>query len=541
MNITGANFIGFKSSAAGSSTFRAFAPAKDEYLPEAFTIATEKELQWAVNEAARAFQAYRALSYDRRAAFLDAIAREIMDLGNVLIERCSAETGLPVGRLTGERKRTCDQLQLFAKLLRDGWWVDARIDKAQPERQPLPAPDIRRMLVPLGPVAVFGAGNFPLAFSTAGGDTASALAAGCPVVVKSHPSHPGTNALVASAIIRAAQQTAMPEGIFSSLSLSHEQAIQLVQHPGIKAVGFTGSRRVGMALFHAAVTRAEPVPVYAEMSAVNPVILFEGALRTQKEKIAKGLSGSVTMGAGQFCTKPGLVIMKESNASKSFLEEFAKCINTVLPATMLSKAIYSAYSAGVTSWQNTAGITSLTTPEESSYEPYQAPPVACTVSGRIFLADKKFSDEVFGPATLIIHCKNEEELKNVLQSLEGQLTATIHATAEDEEDLKPVTDIIIQKAGRIIYGGYPTGVEVCHAMQHGGPFPSTTDARSTSVGTAAIYRFVRPVAYQDFPDHLLPEALQNANPLNILRLVDGNWTKDPVQQVEVNRGSGKDI
>lgn len=490
-------------------------------------MSTEQEFRSAIDRAGSAFETFSALAYTRRAEFLDAIGKEIMGLGDVLVEKCSAESGLPIARVTGERKRTCDQLRLFATLLRDGWWVDARIDKAQPERQPLPMANvsvgIRRMLIPIGPVAVFGASNFPLAFSTAGGDTASALAAGCPVVVKSHSSHPGTNELVASAILKAAQQTGMPEGVFSTLYLSHEQAIELVRHPGVKAVGFTGSRKVGMALFHAAVTRPEPIPVYAEMSAVNPVVLFEGALRTRREKIADGLARSVTTGAGQFCTKPGLVIMKESEAASAFLEEFARCMSATLPATMLNKAVYNAYVEGVAALQRAGEIRMLAASSAENAGHFQGQPVAHMVSGADFLRNARFADELFGPATLIVLCK--EELTEVLRSLEGQLTATIHATTED--DVRPVLDLMVQKAGRIIYGGYPTGVEVCHSMQHGGPFPSTTDARSTSVGTAAIHRFLRPVAYQDIPDHLLPDALKQSNPLDILRLVDGNWTKDP--------------
>lgn len=527
MTITGANFIGFRTSSSGEQTFQAFDPAKDEYLPQRFTMATEQEFLLALQLAGQAFAPYSAKPDADRAAFLEQITKEILGLGDLLIERCSAESGLPVARITGERQRTCSQLQLFAELLRDGWWVDARIDRADPERQPLPKPDIRRMLVPLGPVAVFGASNFPLAFSTAGGDTASALAAGCPVVVKAHPSHPGTNALVASAIIRAARKTGMPEGVFSSLHLSHSQAVKLVEDATIKAVGFTGSRQVGMTLFNAAVERPEPIPVYAEMSAVNPVVLFDGALRAQKETIAKGLAASVTMGAGQFCTKPGLVFMKESDCVENFLQEFARCIKEPLPATMLNKNIYNAYSTKVRSLQGTAGIEVLTASPVGSQVQLQAQPVAYAISGRDFLSDKKFSEEIFGPATLFVRCTDEIELLDALASLEGQLTATIHATQEDEKELKPVIDIIVQKAGRIVYDGYPTGVEVGHAMQHGGPFPSTTDSRSTSVGTAAIYRFVRPVAFQNFPDHLLPVALQKPNPLRILRLVDGTWTKEP--------------
>jgi NADP-dependent aldehyde dehydrogenase len=487
-------------------------------------MSTEQEFRSAVYRAGCAFETFGALAYTRRAEFLDAIAKEIMDLGDVLLEKCSAESGLPLARITGERKRTCDQLRLFASLLRDGWWVDARIDTAQPDRGPVPKPDIRRMLIPIGPVAVFGASNFPLAFSTAGGDTASALAAGCPVVVKSHSSHPGTNALVASAVFKAAEQTGMPHGVFSTLYLSHEQAIELVRHPGIKAVGFTGSRKVGMTLFHAAVARPEPIPVYAEMSAVNPMILFEGALCTQREKIADGLMRSVTTGAGQFCTKPGLILVKESEAAGLFLEEFARCMRAAMPATMLNTAIYNAYTGGVAALQSAREIRVLAASSAADNDGrHYGQPVAHVVSAADFLANRHFADEIFGPATLIVLCKGE--LLEVLRSLEGQLTATIHATPED--DVKPVLDLIVQKAGRVIYGGYPTGVEVCHSMQHGGPFPSTTDARSTSVGTAAINRFLRPVAYQDVPDHLLPDPLQRSNPLDILRLVDGSWTREP--------------
>lgn len=526
MTITGANFIGFKTSANGDRTFQAFDPALNQYLPQRFTMATEEEFQLAVQLASRAFMKYSAIPDADRAAFLEQIAEQILGLGDLLIERCSVESGLPAERIRGERQRTCAQLQIFAKMLRDGWWRDARIDKADPGRQPLPKPDIRRMLVSLGPVAVFGASNFPLAFSTAGGDTVSALAAGCPVILKSHSSHPGTNALVASAIVEAARNTCMPEGVFSSLHLSHGQAVQLVQHPAIKAVGFTGSRAVGMTLFEAAVQRPEPIPVYAEMSAVNPVILFDGALRKQTEKIAKGLAASVTMGVGQFCTKPGLVFIKESNEAKSFLQEFTIYMNKSLPATMLNKNIYHAYSTNVTALQHAAEIEVLTGSSEGPSDAQQAQPVAHAISARDFLSDKKFAGEIFGPATLFVICKDQRELVEALTSLEGQLTATVHATVDDEIEIKPIIDIIIQKAGRIIYDGYPTGVEVCHAMQHGGPFPSTTDSRSTSVGTAAIYRFLRPVAFQDFPNHLLPDALQQSNPLDILRLVDGSWTKE---------------
>lgn len=526
MTLTGANFTGFTTSAKGEKSFQAFAPAANNSLPGNFHLATAEELESVLSLADKAFPAYRELSYAQRADFLDAIAKEIMDLGDVLIERCSAESALPAARITGERARTCGQLQLFAKLLRDGWWVDARIDTAQPDRKPVPKVDIRRMLVPIGPVAVFGASNFPLAFSTAGGDTASALAAGCPVIVKAHSSHPGTNELVSSAIIKAARQTGMPEGVFSSVYLSHTDVMTFVKHPVIKAVGFTGSRHVGMQLFQAACSRPDPIPVYAEMSAINPVVLMEHALQERKETIAKDLAGSVVLGVGQFCTNPGLILLTDSEASKAFRDQFAQEISATTPATMLNKNIHKAYEEGVKTFQRAGEISVLGQSSTAAVaEKYQAQPVVHMTHAADFIAKKEFSDEIFGPATLVVVCKDDAELLDALQSLEGQLTATIHAAPEDEAGIKPVIDIITQKAGRIIYGGYPTGVEVCHSMQHGGPFPATTDGRSTSVGTAAIYRFVRPAAYQSFPDHLLPDPLKNANPLGILRLVDGEWTK----------------
>ena len=525
--LTGVNFTGFTTSAKSDQTFQAFSPALNSFLEDKFSLATETELEYVLQLANKAFAAYRNLPAVKKAEFLDAIAEEIMALGDTLIERCTAETALPAARITGERGRTCGQLKMFAQLLRDGWWVDARIDTAQPQRQPLPKSDIRRMLIPIGPIAVFGASNFPLAFSTAGGDTASALAAGCPVVVKAHSSHPGTNELVSSAIIKAAKRTGMPEGVFSSVYLSHADVMKLVQHPVIKAVGFTGSRDVGMRLFNAAVARPEPIPVYAEMSAVNPVILLEGALQTKGEKIAKDLTGSITLGVGQFCTNPGLVLTIENDASKKFLQLLANEIAATTPATMLNRNICKAYDEGVKSRQSKTQVLAKAS-KEANKEKYEAQPVVHTVNAANFLAGKELSEEIFGPASLVVLCKDETELLSVLQSLEGQLTATVHATAADEKTVVPVVDIITQKAGRVIYGGYPTGVEVCHSMQHGGPFPSTTDGRSTSVGTAAIYRFVRPVTFQDFPDHLLPEPLRNDNPLNILRLVDGEWTNKKI-------------
>ena len=490
-----------------------------------FVNATTAELTAAVLAAHKAFPLYSALPAAERAAFLEAIAEEILALGDALIERCVAESGLPVGRITGERGRTCGQLQLFARVLKEGSWVDARIDTALPERTPVPRPDIRRMLVPTGPVAVFGASNFPLAFSTAGGDTASALAAGCPVVVKAHPAHPGTHQLVAGAIARAAVKTGMPEGVFSALFLSDGDAQALVQHPYIQSVGFTGSRKVGMILLRAAQQRPQPIPVFAEMSAVNPVVLLEGALKDQSEKIAQALSGSVTLGVGQFCTNPGVVLLVDSPAADAFTRAFAEKFKATTGGTMLTAGICQAYRSGIQRLQATPGVTEIAQ-AAIVQGARDGQPFAFSVSGKTFLGDPTLAEEVFGPVTLFVRCSDDAQLLKVLESLEGQLTATIHATASDKALVVPVAAILAQRAGRLIYGGYPTGVEVSDAMQHGGPFPSTTDPRSTSVGTAAILRFVRPLAWQDFPQDLLPDELRDDNPLGIMRLVNGTLTRN---------------
>ncbi len=529
MILKGENFIGFKTSAQGHDLFKAFSSTANDYLIGNFTKATKEELEKALDLANSAFPVFREMSGIKRAEFLDAIANEINELGDALLERCAQESSLPIARIAGERARTCGQLQMFAQLLREGWWIDARIDTALPERKPMPRTDIRRILIPIGPVAVFGASNFPLAFSTAGGDTASALAAGCPVIVKAHSSHPGTNELISIAIIKAAVKTGMPEGVFSSLYLSHDDAIKLVQHPVIKAVGFTGSRQVGLKLLNAAISRSEPIPVYAEMSAINPVIILEYALIEQKDEIAKNLAASVVLGAGQFCTSPGLILLIESEASLEFNNAFAKQIEASEPASMLNKNIHNAYIEGIAAFQNAPEISVLAkSSKNASADRQEAQAVVHIIQASEFISKNQFANEIFGPATLLVICKDQAELQKALHSLEGQLTASIHASEKDSATLKPLINIIIEKTGRIIYGGYPTGVEVCNAMQHGGPFPATTDGRHTSVGTAAIYRFVRPIAYQNFPNYLLPEALKDDNPLSILRLVNGDWKKGAI-------------
>lgn len=526
---SGGNYIGNDISKEGATTFQAFSPAINDFLEDRFHVASKTEFEHALHLAEKAFATYSETAAKERADFLDQMAEEIMAIGDVLINRCAAETALPSARIMGERTRTCNQLKLFAQLLRDGWWVDARIDTAQPDRQPLPKPDIRRILVPVGTVAVFGASNFPLAFSTAGGDTASALAAGCPVIVKAHSSHPGTNELIASAIIKAAKKTGMPQAVFSSLYLSHEDAIKLVQHKSIKAVGFTGSREVGMRLFHAAASRPDPIAVFAEMSAVNPVVLLQGALKLNNEKIAKDLAASITLGAGQFCTNPGLILLVDDEHAKRFLENLEQEISSKEPATMLNKNICKAYHDGVQLRQQKSFVHLLAqSVKEINSNGNQGRPVVHAVSAEDYLSHSELSEEIFGPASLVVLCKSNQEIYDVLNAMDGQLTATVHASSEEVIETKTVVELITQKAGRVIYGGYPTGVEICHSMQHGGPFPSTTDGRSTSVGTGAIYRFLRPLAYQDFPDHLLPEPLQNKNPLNILRLINGEWTMSEI-------------
>jgi 2,5-dioxopentanoate dehydrogenase len=526
--ITGKNLIGNTGSSKGSESFQAANPATGELLPGIFYLITEEETAAVAAKAAEAFKIYQQKTAEEKAIFLETIADEIMAVGDDLINRAAAESGLPKARLTGERGRTTGQLKLFAKLLREGSWVDARIDTAIPDRQPLPKPDLRHMLIPLGPVMIFGASNFPFAYSAAGGDTASALAAGCPVIVKAHPSHPGTDEMVSQAIISAAKKTDMPDGIYSMVFSNEEMAIKLVTHPAVKAVGFTGSRKGGMAIFNAAVNRAEPIPVYAEMSAVNPVIIMPGAVAANAAGIASGFATSVTMGVGQFCTNPGLVFMVDDDNTKIFLNTLSATIKNIAPATMLSKNICANYNAGVEKLKTMATL-SAQSDAVADANKTEAIPCIFTVTQKDFIANKNLSNEVFGPASLIVLCKNAAEICEALQNAEGQLTATVHANAEDEKHLQPIIDLMKEKAGRIVFGGFPTGVEVCDSMVHGGPFPSTTDSRSTSVGSAAILRFVRPVAYQNFPQHLLPEALKNINPLKILRMVNGEYSRASIE------------
>ena len=445
-----------------------------------------------------------------------------MALGDALLERAALETALPRGRLEGERARTCGQLRLFAEVVRRGDWLAVRIDPAQPERQPLPRPDLRLRKIALGPIAVFGASNFPLAFSAAGGDVASALAAGCPVVVKAHPSHPGTSELAARAIGEAVADCGLPRGTYGHLSgPSNDLGAALVRDPRIKAVGFTGSRAGGLALVKLAAARPEPIPVYAEMSSVNPVVLLPGALKARAEAIARGFVASLTQGVGQFCTNPGLVFALQGPDLDRFLAAAADGLAATAPGVMLSPHICGAYGKGVERVGSRPGVSTLA---QAAHSEGSGAAALFVADARDFLADLALTEEVFGPASIVVRCQDAAELIQALQQLDGQLTATLHLETDDAAVAAPLIRILERKAGRILANGWPTGVEVSHAMVHGGPFPATSDSRTTSVGTLAIERFLRPVCYQDIPDDLLAPELKTDNPLQLRRLLDGTPT-----------------
>lgn len=530
MLIHGKHLIAGARSEASLQTFTVASPLGLELTPSVFAEATDADVDAALLEADKASGAFRKTSPEERAVLLERIAAEILEIGDALLERAHAESGLPIDRLTGERGRTVGQLRQFATVLREGSWCDARIDTALPERQPLSRPDLRRVLLPLGPVVVFGASNFPLAFSVAGGDTASALASGCPVVAKGHPAHPGTGELVAAAIVRAVAVCGLPSGVFSLLQgAGHALGAALVKHPLTKAVGFTGSQRGGRALLDAASRRPEPIPVFAEMSSLNPVFIFAGALEGRGGQIAEGLKASITMGVGQFCTKPGLVFAIEGSAYEAFLSTLEKNVAAAGLGTMLHAGIAKAYEAGVESAAKVEGVTVLARGGGSEGPSgTQGRPAILTTDAATYLTHPVLREEIFGPATLVVSVKNIAEMLDVASSLDGQLTATVHGDAADLAEAEPLFSILERKAGRLLVNGFPTGVEVSPAMQHGGPYPATTDSRFTSVGTAAIQRWVRPVCFQNFPEAALPVELQNANALKLMRLVNGVLTRDPI-------------
>ena len=527
MELTGENLIGGEPARSSGVAFRAVDPASGAALEPEFREGDAGLVDRALAAAEATFPGYARTSPGERARFLRAIADELLALGEMLLQRAQAETGLPRARLESERTRTMNQLRLFADHLEEGSWIEARIDPGDPSRTPVPKPDLRRMLVPLGPVAVFAASNFPFAFSVAGGDTAAALAAGCPVVCKAHPGHPGTAELTAQAIYRAARGTGMPAGILSLLhGWGHEVGLALVRHPLTRAVGFTGSLRAGRALFDAAAARRDPIPVYAEMGSVNPVFLLPSAVAERWEAIAQGLAQSITLGVGQFCTNPGVVLGVDGPAFDRLVRALAERLGGVPAGAMLYERLSQAYGEGITRARS-RGAALLAAAPPAAVPTCGAPALLATDVAH-FLAEPMLREEIFGPASLAVTAHDVADLERVANALEGQLTASIHGTAAELAEHALLVEALQRKVGRLIFNGFPTGVEVGHAMQHGGPYPATTDARTTSVGTASIVRFARPVCYQDFPDAALPPALRNRNTLGIWRRVNGTLTREDV-------------
>ncbi|MDR5775612.1 MULTISPECIES: aldehyde dehydrogenase (NADP(+)) [unclassified Caballeronia] len=523
MKITGEMLIGASAVRGTDATLRAFDPARDIELEPVFGGGGDAEVARACELADAAFDAYRLAPLETRAQFLEAIADNIIALGDTLIDRAHAESALPKARIEGERARTVGQLRLFASLVREGRWLAATLDSAQPDRKPLPRSDLRLQKIPVGPVAVFGASNFPLAFSVAGGDTASALAAGCPVVVKSHPAHLGTSELVGRAIQKAVADSGLPEGVFS-LVVGAGNAIgeALVAHPAIKSVGFTGSRRGGLALVNIAAKRPEPIPVFAEMSSVNPVFALPGALAKRGDTLASGYIDSVTLGVGQFCTNPGLVIALADSDLDDFIDHAAAALEKKGTQTMLTAGIADAYANGVKERDATGAERIATGKQEGGAAGKGgALPALYRVTAEQFLTVPQLADEIFGPTSIIVVCQGEDEMIDVARRLEGQLTATLLMDNDDIDLARRLMPVLERKVGRILANGFPTGVEVSYAMVHGGPYPATSDSRATSVGAMAIERFLRPVCYQDLPAALLPESLADDNPLNLWRLRDG--------------------
>ena len=521
--MSGSNFIGGQRSAAGSVRLQSLDARTGEALPQAFAQATPEEVDAAAQAAEAAFAEYNAMAPQRRAQFLDAIADQLDALDDTFIATVCRETALPAGRIQGERARTSNQMRLFATVLRRGDFLGARIDRAQPQRQSQPRPDLRQYRTGVGPVAVFGASNFPLAFSTAGGDTAAALAAGCPVVVKAHSGHMATAEQVAEAIERAVVATGMPAGVFNMI-YGAGVGEALVRHPAIQAVGFTGSLKGGRALCELAAARPQPIPVFAEMSSINPVLVLPAALQARGEQVAKELAGSVVLGCGQFCTNPGLVLGIAGEAFSTFLTALGAQLADQPGQTMLNAGTLRSYTQGVQRLHQHPGVRHLAGAEQAG-DQAQAQLFQADVS-LLLNGDALLQEEVFGPATVAVAVADEAELRRAVQALHGQLTATLIGEPEDFQRFAALVPVLQRKAGRLLVNGYPTGVEVCDAMVHGGPYPATSDARGTSVGTLAIDRFLRPVCYQDYPDALLPDALKNANPLGLQRLVDGQHSRE---------------
>lgn len=492
-----------------------------------FSDTSVNDINAIMNEAWNAFHAYRKLPLKQRADFMRTVAVELENCGDALIQVAMKETNLPEARLRGERARTIFQLNSYAQACEEGTWLEARIDTANPDKVP-PKPDIRKMLVPLGPVVVFGASNFPFAYSTAGGDTACAFAAGCPVIIKCHPAHAETSTIVAEAILKAAVKCNMPKGIFAHVyGTSFEVGKALVMHPYTKAVGFTGSYIGGKQLFDWANQRKEPIPVFAEMGSINPVFLLPEKLQASSKDIAAMYAGSITLGVGQFCTNPGLIIGIEGEALQSFIHDLGKAIQQIAPGPMLHAGIVKAYKEkkGTALLQEEVH---LVAESEAEVKENEGLPTIATATGLAFLNNPVLHQEVFGPYSIVIRCKDMNEMTEVAKHLEGQLTSTLMATDSDIINNDELVEMVKNICGRFIINSVPTGVEVCLSMHHGGPFPATTDSRFTSVGADGIKRFARPIAFQNWSNRLLPDELKNENPLGIWRTVNNNLTKENV-------------
>lgn len=506
--IRGELFCGEGWEPGAGAEFRAYAPAEERPLPPTFRDASAAQVERAVAAASRAFPAFRACSAEQRAALLERVASGVEALGAALLERANAETALPIARLESERGRTCGQLRMFAKLIRTGAHLGVVLDPADPGRKPLPKPDLRRRKIPLGPVAVFGASNFPLAFSAVGGDTAAALAAGCTVIVKAHPAHPGTSELVARVLDGALSELGLPASTATFVQgASNEVGAALVRHPLLKAVAFTGSLRGGRALFDLACARPNPIPVYAEMGSTNPTVFLESALGPRAEAIARDLAGSVTLGCGQFCTNPGLLFALQGASTERFATALADALAAIPNGTMLTPGIAQSYRDGIARFRSIPGVRRAT-PERAPESACRAVPALFRCDAATFAREHALQEELFGPATLLVTCRDRAELLHALSFVPGQLTAGIHGESAEALSWNELLPTLEEKAGRLVWNGYPTGVEVSPAMLHGGPYPATSDARVSSVGASSIERFLRPIAYQNFPSELLPEELR---------------------------------
>lgn len=525
MQLSGSSFIAGHRGSQSGKLFHAKEAATGASLEPAYVSATMDELNEAAAAAAEAFNSFSRSSLAERAALLRTIADGLESISADLVARARLESALPEARLAGEVGRTCGQLRLFASVLDEGSWLNARVDTALPDRKPLPRPDLRSMLFAIGPVAVFGASNFPLAFSVAGGDTASALAAGNPVIVKAHSAHPGTSELVAGVIADSITRSGLHPGVFSMLydeGIAIAQA--LVQHPAVQCVAFTGSRRAGRALMDLAAARPNPIPCFTEMSSVNPVFILPGALSADPVSAARGLHASYTLGAGQFCTKPGLVFLPESEAAKGFAAELRTLASASQPFTMLTHGIAEAYHRDL---QAREGLGIVSSASEEAVSP-RTHAVLFEAKMEDLRENGVLQEEIFGPSTLLVAWQDRASLLAAAEALEGHLTATLLGTEDDLLGAEDLVAILERKVGRLLFNGFPTGVEVSHAMVHGGPYPATSDSRFTSVGSQAMLRFVRPRCYQNFPQTALPAALQDANPLGISRLVNGTLTRDAI-------------